>query len=248
MRGRLESMISLTESASCRTRTLLACFGETLDGPCGHCDRCGAPPETFDGTVAAQKVLSAVYRTGQMFGAVHIVALLRGELTDMVQRHRHDKLPTFGVGRDQPAPFWRGVIRQLIALGALNVDTAGHGGMFMVEDIARPILRGEKKVTLLGEPARPPAPERKPAPRAPTSAAPLPAESGDLFEQLRQWRATAAKAQSVPAYVIFQDTVLREIAAVRPVSLDEIGQIKGVGASKVERYGADVLRLVAQAT
>jgi ATP-dependent DNA helicase RecQ len=248
MRGRLESMISLTESASCRTRTLLACFGETLDGPCGHCDRCGAPPETFDGTVAAQKVLSAVYRTGQMFGAVHIVALLRGELTDMVQRHRHDKLPTFGVGRDQPAPFWRGVIRQLIALGALNVDTAGHGGMFMVEDIARPILRGEKKVTLLGEPARPPAPERKPAPRAPTSAAPLPAESGDLFEQLRQWRATAAKAQSVPAYVIFQDTVLREIAAVRPVSLDEFGQIKGVGASKVERYGADVLRLVAQAT
>jgi ATP-dependent DNA helicase RecQ len=248
MHGRLESMIGLTESASCRTRTLLACFGEKLDGPCGHCDRCASAPQTFDGTVAAQKVLSAVYRTGQMFGAVHIVALLRGEMTEMIKRHRHDTLPTFGVGKDHPGPFWRGVIRQLIALGALDVDTAGHGGMFMVEEIARPILRGQKPVTLLVETVPPPALERKAAAR---SLAPVPAvtaEAGDLFDQLRQWRAAAAKTQSVPAYVIFQDAVLREIAAVRPASLDEFAQIKGVGTSKVERYGTDVLRLVAQAS
>jgi ATP-dependent DNA helicase RecQ len=241
MRTRLESMIALTESPSCRTRTLLACFGEQLDGACGHCDRCAAPPRSFDGTVAAQKVLSAVYRTGQIFGALHIVSLLRGEITDMMQRHRHDKLPTFGVGADQPAPFWRGVIRQLIAQGALDVDTAGHGGLFMVEDVARPILRGQKPVTMLGDVPKPATAERG---RSKASVAPaVPAPSG-LFEHLREWRTAAAKAQSVPAYVIFQDSVLREIAAVRPKTLDEFGQIKGVGALKVERYGAQVLALL----
>jgi ATP-dependent DNA helicase RecQ len=244
MRGRLESMIGLTENAACRTRTLLACFGEQLDAPCGHCDRCAAPPATFDGTIAAQKVLSAVYRTGQIFGAVHIVAVLRGETNEAIERHRHDRLPTFGAGKDHPAPFWRGVIRQLIAQGALDVDTAGHGGLFMVEDVARPILRGEKSVVLLGEPARPTGVVRKPTPASPAAAAgPV---SEDVFEQLRQWRAGAAKAQSVPPYVIFHDTVLRDIAAVRPATLDEFGQIKGVGASKLERYGADVLRILAQ--
>jgi ATP-dependent DNA helicase RecQ len=252
MRTRLESMIALTESPACRTRTLLACFGEKLDEPCGHCDRCQAPPSRFDGSVAAQKVLSAVYRTGQMFGAVHIVSLLRGETTEMMKRHRHDKLPTFGVGADQPAPFWRGVIRQLIAQGALDVDTAGHGGLFMVEEQARPILRGQKSVTLLGEAPRQVrseggrsegdrARERKSLPPAPPSEAPQ-----GLFETLKEWRTAAAKAQSVPAYVIFQDSVLREIAAVRPTTLDEFSQIKGVGALKVERYGKQVLELLAR--
>jgi ATP-dependent DNA helicase RecQ len=246
MRTRLESMIALTESASCRTKTLLSCFGETLDGPCGHCDRCATPPRSYDGTIEAQKVLSAVYRTGQMFGAVHIVSLLRGETTDMMQRHRHDKLPTFGVGADRPAPFWRGVIRQLIAQGALDVDTAGHGGLFMVEALARPILRGEKSVTLLGdEPrlARQGGQPKTSAGRTETAPIAHSANNG-LFEALRAWRAGVAKSQSVPAYVIFQDTVLREIAAVRPVTLDEFGQIKGVGASKVERYGSQVLSVV----
>jgi ATP-dependent DNA helicase RecQ len=244
MRTRLESMIALTESSACRTRTLLACFGEQLDAPCGHCDRCAAPPRSFDGTVEAQKVLSAVYRTGQMFGAVHIVSLLRGEMTDMMQRHRHDKLPTFGVGADRPAPFWRGVIRQLIAQGALDVDTAGHGGLFMVEDIARPILRGQKQVTLLGDAPRAPSAERVRKAAVP-AVTPTGGPTG-LFEELREWRAAAAKAQSVPAYVIFQDSVLREIAAIRPTTLEEFGQIKGVGTLKVERYGAQVLALLAK--
>ena len=148
MRAKLEAMVALTEQATCRTRALLACFGETLDVPCGHCDNCLAPPHMIDATEAAQKALSAVYRTGQIFGALHVIAVLRGEQTDGVLRHRHDRLPTFGVGAEHAAIYWRGLIRQLIALGALDVDTAGHGGLFLVSDKARPILRGETRVML----------------------------------------------------------------------------------------------------
>ncbi len=151
MRTKLEEMIALTEAATCRTRSLLACFGEELPEPCGHCDNCVAPPQVVDATVEAQKVLSAVYRTDQVFGALHIIAVLRGETTDGVMRHGHDRLPTFGIGADHAAPYWRGLIRQLIALGALDVDTAGHGGLFLVQDKARPILRGEARVTLREE-------------------------------------------------------------------------------------------------
>ena len=151
MRTKLEEMIALTEAATCRTRSLLACFGEELPEPCGHCDNCVAPPQVVDATVEAQKVLSAVYRTDQLFGALHIVAVLRGETTDGVLRHGHDRLPTFGIGADHAAPYWRGLIRQLIALGALDVDTAGHGGLFLVQDKARPILRGEARVMLREE-------------------------------------------------------------------------------------------------
>ena len=151
MRTKLEEMIALTEAATCRTRSLLACFGEELSEPCGHCDNCAAPPLMVDATVEAQKVLSAVYRTDQVFGALHIIAVLRGETTEGVLRHGHDRLPTFGVGADHAAPFWRGLIRQLIALGALDVDTAGHGGLFLVQEKARPILRGEAPVMLREE-------------------------------------------------------------------------------------------------
>ena len=148
MRTRLEQIIALAETPNCRTRALLSCFGEDFAGPCGHCDNCLSPPKTADGTVEAQKVLSAVYRTGQVFGSQHIAAVLRGDATEAVLRHRHDRLQTFGVGRDQPATFWRGVIRQLVALGALDVDTQGHGGLFLVEEKARPILRGEQRFSL----------------------------------------------------------------------------------------------------
>ena len=246
MRTRLEEMIALTEAPTCRTRSLLACFGEELPEPCGHCDNCATPPLMVDATVDAQKVLSAVYRTGQIFGALHIIAVLRGEQTDGVLRHGHDRLPTFGIGRDHAAPHWRGLIRQLIAAGALDVDTAGHGGLFLVQDKARPILRGEDRVMLRQEGKRRPEilrPERR------TTLAPLPdaaPETHTLFEALRAWRAAEAKTQRIPPYVIFHDTVLRDIAAVRPIDLDELAQIKGVGASKLHRYGAAVLNLLSQ--
>ncbi len=246
MRTKLEEIVALTEAVTCRTRTLLACFGESMTGDCGHCDNCDHPPVTADATVDAQKVLSAIYRTSQIFGMIHVIAVLRGEKTEMVLRHHHDRLPTFGVGADRPTQYWRGLIRQLIAIRAVDVDTAGHGGLFLNQDEARPILRGEAKVILRQDA---PARERKAdrterrqsAPAAMTASRP---GSEGLFEALRTWRATQARVQSVPPYVIFHDTVLREIAAVRPGCQDELAQIKGVGASKLQRYGDGVLAVL----
>ncbi len=243
MRARLEAMIGLAETGDCRTARLLACFGETLGAPCGHCDTCLSPAAQFDGTVPAQQVLSAVYRTGQMFGAKHIVDVLRGQSTEPVTRNKHDKLALFGIGRDRGENFWRGVLRQLVARGALRVKSGDYASLELVQDHARPILRGEVQVMLREDAAPPPAARRgttaaaaaRPAPGTPAS---------DLFETLRLWRADIAKSQSVPPYVIFHDTVLRDIAAVRPSGLDELGEIKGVGASKLERYGTQVLKLL----
>ncbi len=242
MRTRLEAMIALTETVGCRTRSLLSCFGEDFPPACGHCDNCDAPPATEDATTEAQKVLSAVYRTGQMFGGLHVIAVLRGETTEAVLRHGHSKLSTFGVGTDRPPAFWRGLIRQLIALGALDVDTDGHGGLFLVEEKARPILRGEGKVMVRGAVAA----QRPARPIARLTATAEPVVAGGVFEALRGWRAIQAKAQGVPPYLIFHDTVLREIAAVRPESLEELGQIKGVGTSKLQRYGSRVLSIVSR--
>ena len=248
MRTKLEEMVALTEAVTCRTRSLLTCFGETLADECGHCDNCEAPPITADATTEAQMVLSAVYRTNQLFGAQHIVAVLRGEKTEGIQKHRHDQLRTFGVGAAHAAPYWRGLIRQLIALRALDVDTEGHGGLFLVTEEARPILRGEIRVMLRQDRPRPLRAERPERSRAAASAAsPAPEtaadvlQTGGMFEALRLWRLAEAKGQSIPPYVIFHDSVLREIAALRPVTLEELGQIKGVGASKLERYGRHVL-------
>ncbi len=265
MRTKLEEMVALTEAVTCRTCSLLHCFGEVLEEACGHCDNCEAPPVTADATTEAQMVLSAVYRTGQIFGAGHIVAVLRGERTEGVLRHGHDKLRTFGVGAAHAGTYWRGLIRQLIALRALDVDTEGHGGLFLVQEEARPILRGEVKVMLRQDRPRPSRTERSRvsggAPATGSSAPGLsaggPAAGGSapggsaagssgpadatLYEVLRLWRLAEAKAQSIPPYVIFHDSVLRDIAAQRPETLEELAQIKGVGASKLERYGRYVL-------
>jgi ATP-dependent DNA helicase RecQ len=241
MRARLEAMISLTETTTCRTRSLLACFGEELGRDCGHCDTCRTPVPLFDGTVAAQKVLSAIYRTGQMFGALHIVSVLRGEVTAMVTKHGHDRLPTFGLGKDRPPAFWRGVIRQLIARGALETGSGEYASLSLVPELARGILRGEAKVMLRDDPDRP-KPARERAAVASVSAG---AGESPLFEALRQWRAAEAKRQSVPPYVIFHDSVLREVAAARPTGMAALGAMRGVGASKLERYGTAVLAIVA---
>ena len=243
-RTKLEEMIALTEAVTCRTRSLLACFGEELAEPCGHCDNCATPPLMVDATVDAQKVLSAVYRTGQIFGALHIIAVLRGEQTDGVLRHGHDRLPTYGIGREHVAPYWRSLIRQLIAAGALDVDTEGHGGLFLVQDKARPVLRGEARVMLRQDGKRR-AETLRPERRVSTAPVGGP-EIQTLFEALRVWRAAEAKTQRIPPYVILHDTVLRDIAAVRPADLDELAQIKGVGASKLQRYGAAVLGLLSR--
>jgi ATP-dependent DNA helicase RecQ len=243
MRQRLESMIGLCETAECRTRSLLACFGEELAEPCGHCDNCAAPPTLFDGTVDAQKVLSAVYRTGQRFGALHVVSVLLGQATDAIRQWGHDKLPLFGVGSDRGRDFWRGVIRQLVARGALAIDTGEFASLSLVTDKARPILRGEEAIMLRHD--NPVSKDRGPIrAAAATPAVALPPGGENLFEALRAWRLVQARGQGVPPYVIFHDAVLREIAAVRPAGMDELGEIKGVGASKLARYGAGVLAVV----
>ena len=246
MRTKLEEMIALTEAVTCRTTSLLTCFGETLDRDCGHCDNCEVPPVTVDASTEAQMALSAVYRTDQIFGAAHIVSVLRGERTEGILRHGHDRLRTFGVGAAHAATYWRGLIRQLIALRALDVDTEGHGGLFMVEEVARPILRGEVKVILRQDqpkPAKLDRPERGRGSAADSDASgevSLPVDAS-LYEALRMWRLAESKGQGIPPYVIFHDSVLREIAAIKPATLDELASIKGVGASKLERYGRNVL-------
>jgi ATP-dependent DNA helicase RecQ len=245
MRTKLEEMVALTEAVTCRTRSLLTCFGEALDRGCGHCDNCEAPPVTADASTEAQMVLSAVYRTDQIFGAAHIVSVLRGEKTEGVLRHKHDRLRTFGVGAAHSGMYWRGLIRQLIALRALDVDTEGHGGLFLVQEEARPILRGEVRVMLRQDQprvVRTERPERgRPVAVVPGADPIGTASDPSLYEALRLWRLAEAKGQSIPPYVIFHDSVLRDIAAIRPTTLQDLAQIKGVGASKLERYGRLVL-------
>ena len=241
--GRLEAMIGLTETPHCRTRSLLGCFGEDLADPCGHCDTCANPARMIDGTVAAQKVLSAIYRTGQMFGAVHIAAVLRGERTPMVEKHAHDRLPTWGAGADQTSGFWRGVIRQLVAIGALRRGEGEHPGLALVTERARPILRGET-VVMLREDDPDPIAGRPRSRAAKPAAGPEQEVPAGPFEALRAWRMAEAKLQAVPSYVIFPDTVLRDVAAVHPRSLDDLALVKGVGAYKLSRYGEAVLRVL----
>jgi ATP-dependent DNA helicase RecQ len=244
MRERLEAMISLTETVQCRTAALLSCFGEALAGPCGHCDNCERPATLVDGTVAAQKVLSTVYRTGQMFGALHIVAVLRGQTNDMIQRHGHEKLSTFGIGAEQSRDYWRGVIRQLIAHGALRTESGDFASLCLVPEAARPILRGETAFMLREEAPAPRAARARRAdgPAAATSDMTVAAEA--VFGRLRSWRAQQAKVQAIPPYVIFHDSVLREIATAHPATVEELGQVKGVGASKLQRYGSAVLAIL----
>lgn len=237
-RQRLDAMVAIAEAASCRRQILLRCFGEDAPEPCGKCDICQAPPRLFDGTVAAQKLLSAVLRTGRRFGLGHIVDVLQGKTTQKVAEFGHDQLPTFGVGRDLPEAVWRGVARQLVAQGALDIAVENHGELVPTE-AARPILKGQASVMLREEAVLP-------SQRGSFRGRPPPADApaDPCFAALRDWRRRIATAQGVPAYVIFQDRTLAEIAAVRPANLDALGTIPGVGNTKLERYGAAVLQII----
>ena len=242
-RMRLDAMVSIAEAATCRRRILLRCFGE--DGPenCGACDVCRTPPKLWDGTVAAQKLLSAVLRTGRRFGVGHIVDVLRGRMTDKVAQFAHDKLPTYGVGKDLPDATWRGVARQLVSMGALDVAVENHGEL-VPTDGARPILKGEQKVLLREDIAAPGASAKSAAKdRGARTAVP----SGDaLFEALRAWRRAESSRQGLPAYMIFSDATLVAITEAKPDDEGELSLIPGVGRSKLERYADDVLRVVAE--
>ncbi len=236
---KLNALLAFCESPRCRRTVLLEYFAEAAT-PCGNCDVCLDPPELWDGTEAARKALSAVFRTGMRFGAMHLIDVLRGKSTDKTRQWNHDQLPTFGVGADLDDANWRAVFRQLVAAGLLQADLAEHGALKLTE-AARPVLKGEQSVEL-----RRYRPSRGGKPKRVAGRASEGLSTGDaaLFEALRAWRAETAKEQGVPAYVILHDKTLRELAEVRPVSRGHLMTITGMGQAKVERYGDDILAVV----
>jgi ATP-dependent DNA helicase RecQ len=238
-RARLDAMVGIAESSACRRRTLLRCFGQDLDADCGNCDICSNPPKVMDATVPAQKLISAAVRTGARFGLNHLVDVLRGRKTEKVASFGHDKLPTFGIGKDVAEGAWKNIARQLVAEGALDVAVENHGELVPTES-ARALLRNERPFLL-----REAAFRSAPASRGARAADRTPPPSDDpVFGALREWRKNVARAQQVPAYVIFHDQTLAEIALRHPTSLDELREVPGVGESKLSRYGAAVLEVL----
>ncbi|WP_425247772.1 DNA helicase RecQ [Streptomyces sp. NEAU-NA10] len=251
----LDSMLALCETARCRRGQLLAYFGQEPDpAGCGNCDTCLAPPETWDGTVAAQKVLSTVVRLqrerGQKFGAVQIVDILLGKRTAKVIQFDHDQLSVFGIGEELAEGEWRGVVRQLLAQGLLAVE--GDYGTLVLTEASGAVLRREREVPLRKEPKRSVTAKAGSSSssgrgdrKAKPAAAELPEELLPAFEALRAWRAEQAREQGVPAYVIFHDATLREIATVWPTSVQQLGGVSGVGEKKLATYGEGVIGVLA---
>ncbi|HEY1258161.1 MAG TPA: DNA helicase RecQ [Stellaceae bacterium] len=239
-RQKVEALLGYCETVSCRRQALLGYFGETGHQPCGNCDNCRDPVPSWDGTVAAQKALSAIYRTGQRFGAQHLVDILLGTETERVKRLGHNRLKTFGVGSELDRSGWLSVFRQLVAQGLAMPDPEGHGGLALTSR-ATEILRGQGTVRFRRD-ARERG--RRPAKTAPATTARDPATEA-LWEALRAWRLDAARQQQVPPYVIFHDATLIEIAARRPRTLAALASIPGIGRNKLDRYGAALLAVVA---
>ncbi len=235
---RLNALLGICETAGCRRQALLATLGETLETRCGNCDTCREPPECIDGTVPAQKVLSAILRTGQRFGAGHIVDILVGGRTEAVQRHGHDALPTFAIGTEFDRDGWRSVVRQLTASGVIAIDSAGYGGL-MVGESGRPVLKGEETV-VLRRPTR-----TKKGPRTATQARrDVSPENASLFARLKAERLTIARELSLPPYTVLHDRSLVELAERRPTTLAGFAEIHGVGEAKLEKFGARFLAVI----
>ncbi|PXY30901.1 DNA helicase RecQ [Prauserella muralis] len=239
----LDAMLALCETVDCRRVQLLAYFGQSGE-PCGNCDTCLSPPESWDGTVAAQKLLSTVVRLRrerrQKFGAGQLIDILLGRRTPKVIQHDHDSLSVFGVGDDLSEPEWRGVVRQLLAKGLLAVE--GDYGTLVTTEASDEVLFRGRKVLLRREPKKQAGARTAKARR--TEGTELPDDARPVFERLRAWRAATAKEQGVPAYVIFHDATLRQIATECPGSLSELGSVSGVGENKLARYGEQVLEAV----
>jgi ATP-dependent DNA helicase RecQ len=250
-RGKLDALLALAEAHDCRRVRLLAYFGEAST-PCGNCDNCLSAPATWDATEASRKALSCIYRFhqhgGQRYGAGHLIDVLRGKTTDKVTQHRHDKLSTFGIGADVSEALWRSVLRQLIALGHLR--TEGEYNTLELTPSAREVLRGEVPL-LLRVPAEAPrrgrAEKTGRAARSGRDKAPpvaLDGEATERFLALKAWRAEVAREHNLPAYVVFHDATLAEMAREHPATLDALAGISGVGAKKLEAYGREILRVL----
>ena len=235
---KLERMLGYCELTSCRRQALLAYFGDQMDEPCGNCDTCLNPPETWNATVAAQKALSCVHRTGQRFGVSYLVDVLLGKSNDRIQRFGHDRISTYGIGDELNATQWRGLYRQLIARGLLDVDAEGHGGLRLT-DACRTVLKGEHTLQLRKEQK----PERKAAKKR------KPSYSGvhtKLWDALRERRIELAREQEVPPYVIFHDATLMDMMEYRPQTMQQMGRISGIGQKKLEAYGETFLEVLAR--
>jgi len=253
--AKLDALLGLCETAQCRRVRLLSYFGEAA-APCGNCDNCLEPPETWDASVAAQKALSAIYRTGQRFGAVHVIDVLRGKENERVLRWDHHQLGVFGIGAELDEAAWRDVFRQLVALGYVEVDHGAYGALRLTA-ASRPVLKGEQSVQM-----RRTAPRVRRTKRSRVGTAALaaagkagggalqatgaahPAGEADRYARLKAWRLAEARRQAVPAYVILHDATLVEIARREPRDLDALGEIPGIGARKLERYGAALLVVI----
>lgn len=246
--AKLDAMLALCETTGCRRVQLLAYFGEPSE-PCGNCDTCLAPPQTWDGTVEAQKLLSCIYRVQQQsqtaFGAQHLIDILRGESSDKIKQWRHDQLSTFGIGRERATVEWRAILRQLIATHLVDIDHERYGVLRLTE-ASRAVLKGERAVKLRRYVAR--AESRRASSRNTTSDSPpmLTGLAQQRFDRLRAWRSEAAKRHGVPAYVIFHDATLRELALKAPKQLSDLQTIAGIGAKKREAYGDEILVVVNQ--
>ncbi len=244
-RHKLDAMLGLCEMTTCRRQALLGYFSETLAAPCGNCDTCLWPPQTWDATEAARKALSCVHRTGQRFGVTYLVDVLLGRDDERIHRFGHERISTFGIGKEHSVTQWRAIFRQLIARGLLDVDVEGHGGLRLT-DSCRPVLRGEQTLWLRREttPAR-----RKASPRAARrdTAFNDPADNA-LWESLRETRLRLAREQGVPPYVVFHDASLAAMVERRPRSTAELAEIPGVGAAKLDAYGEIFLGVLREAS
>ncbi len=240
-RHKLDAMLAFSELTTCRRQALLGYFAETLPRPCGNCDTCLEPPETWDATVPAQKALSCVHRTGQRFGVNYLVDVLLGKDDERIKRFGHDRLTTFGIGKELDNNEWRGVFRQLIARGLLAVDLEGHGGLHLT-DLSRPVLRGEQRLMLRRD-AKPEKTKKTKAARA--APGPFAGQADQrLWEALRARRLELARKQGVPPYVVFHDATLAAMVERRPRSLEELAHISGVGERKLAAYGTEFLGVI----
>ncbi len=238
---KLDAMLGLCETLSCRRMRLLDYFGEP-SGPCGNCDTCLIPPISIDATVPVQKLLSTIYRVDQRFAAGHVIDVLRGMQTDRISQWHHDSLSVYGIGNDRGEQEWRAIVRQTIALGLITVDHESYSALKLT-DAARPVLKGGQKVQLR-QYQKPVKPKRAVATSKGYDELELSKSEQAIFDRLRSWRMGSAREHGVPAYVVFQDATLREIAKVKPTSLDQLRGVTGVGEKKLVSYGEDIVGII----
>lgn len=239
---KLETMLGLAELTGCRRKVLLSYFGDTLEAPCGNCDNCVSPPETWDATNDARKALSCVYRTGQRFGVTYLVDVLLGKLSERIQRFEHDKQSTFGIGTDLSASDWRNLFRQLIARGLLAVDVDGHGSVVLTES-SRPVLRGEQSLHFRKVKGNALSSGRTRNTKRKSKIA-INDQDQPLWEALRALRKQLSDLAGVPAYVVFSDSTLADMIAIKPRDENEMSNVNGVGSHKLEQYGDEFLAVI----